>query len=240
MAMFSTKLPLWYQLSQQLRADIIGGKLKPGEKIDAEVPLAKRYGISVAPVRQALRVLEEEGFITRRRGSGTFISEDLNLPGQAVTSLEALYSHEFSKAAQVLDYAAVPVPARFAVHFPQESQLTQVTRLAFRDGRPWSFGTLYFPIAFREIITPDLLKRYPLYRILEEHCGIVLNRSQFEAKAVAADAETARHLEIEPYSPCLTLSSVGFDKDGKTIGAFSMAFLGDPFVFGFETSHQIG
>jgi GntR family transcriptional regulator len=240
MSPLSYKLPLWYQLSQQLRADIIGGKLKPGQKIDAEVPLAKRYGISVVPVRQALRVLEEEGFITRRRGSGTFVSKDILLPDQAVTSLESLYSHEFSKPARILDYAVVPTPERFVAHFPNENQLACVTRLAFRGGVPWSFGTLYFAVTYRDILSQDLLERYPLYRLLEEQCGVILNKSHFEAKAIVADAETANHLAIEPYSACLALASVGFDKEGRAIGAFTMSFLGDPFVFGFETSHQFG
>lgn len=237
---FSANLPIWYQLSQKLRADIIAGKLKPSEKIEAEVPLSKRYGISVAPVRQALRVLEEEGFVIRQRGSGTYVSDTPPLPSHAVTSLEALYSHEFSMPARIMDYGTVPVPSQFAAHFPDESELACVRRLAFRDGRPWSFGVLYFSNAQRQKISERHLQKFPLYRLLDEHCGMTLARSQFEARALAADSETAEHLNIEPYSPCLFLSSVGFDSQGSAIGAFSMAFLGDPFVFGFETQHQVG
>lgn len=237
---FSANLPIWYQLSQKLRADIIAGKLKPSEKIEAEVPLSKRYGISVAPVRQALRVLEEEGFVIRQRGSGTYVSDTPPLPGQAVTSLEALYSHEFSLPARVINYTTVPVPTSFEAHFPEEKQLALVRRLAFRDGRPWSFGDLYFSSAHREKISERDLQKLPLYRLLDEFCGVTLARSQFEARALAADSDTADHLKIEPYSPCLFLSSVGFDAQGSAIGAFSMAFPGDPFVFGFETQHQLG
>lgn len=237
---FSANLPIWYQLSQKLRADIIAGKLKPGQKIEAEVPLSKTYGISVAPVRQALRVLEEEGYVTRQRGSGTYVNKTLTLPAHGVTSLEALYSHEFSKPAHIIEYTSIVTPAQYEAHFPDENDLAIVRRLTFRDDRPWSFGNLYFSNAHREKISEQMLQNYPLYRLLEEYCGLTLDHSQFEASAVAADMDTADQLQIDPYSPCLFLSSVGFNKNGIAIGAFSMAFLGDPFVFGFETQHQVG
>src|SRR3972149_11837490 len=76
-SMFSRKLPLWYQLSQILRSEILGGQLAPASQIAPEVQLAKRYGVSVITVRQALKSLEADGLISRHRGRGTFVSPTL-------------------------------------------------------------------------------------------------------------------------------------------------------------------
>lgn len=237
---FSTKMPIWYQLSQMLRADILGGRLKPGERIDAEVRLAKQHGISVIPVRQALRALEEEGLIVRHRGSGTYVGAAASSMDERITSFESLYSREFARPAKILDRGTVPPPPRFQAYFHHEPLLAFVTRLAYRDGRPWSYGTLYFLAAFADKLTTDLLTRYPLYRLMREQYGAELVRSHFEAKAVAANAETAARLEIDPFSPALALFSVTFDGNDKAAGAFEMTFPGDPFVFAFNTQHDPG
>ncbi|WP_334185504.1 GntR family transcriptional regulator [Novosphingobium sp.] len=235
---FSNKLPIWYQLSQMLRADILGGRLKPGDQIDAEVRLAKQHGISVIPVRQALRALEEEGLIVRHRGSGTYVGPLASSAAERATSFESLYSREFTKPAKILDRGTITTPAHFESYFPHDASLAFVTRVAFRDGKPWSYGTLYFPVGIADEITTDLLTRYPLYRLMREKCSIELVRSHFEAKAIAAQPEAAGHLAIEPFSAALSLLCVTFDRNDRAAGAFQMTFPGDPFIFAFNTPHE--
>ena len=57
-----------------LRAAIIGGELRPGQRV-AQEDVAGRLGVSVAPVREALRVLEQEGQVTYRPRRGYFVTE---------------------------------------------------------------------------------------------------------------------------------------------------------------------
>lgn len=54
------------QVTQMLRQDIIDGHLEPGERL-TEARLSERYGVSRVPVREALRMLEGEGFIAADR-----------------------------------------------------------------------------------------------------------------------------------------------------------------------------
>jgi DNA-binding GntR family transcriptional regulator len=57
-----------------LRRLIVAGELRPGERVNQE-ELAARVGLSVAPVREALRVLEQEGQLTYRPRRGYFVTE---------------------------------------------------------------------------------------------------------------------------------------------------------------------
>lgn len=235
----SSRLPLWYQLCQTLRAKIISGELKPGDRIDPEVRLAQKHGMSVIPVRQALRALESDGLIVRHRGSGTFVSDAASPLLRTTTSLETLYSRKFTTPSRILDHGETPPPPQIAAWFGDGAKLAFVRRLAYRDNAPWSYGTLYFPAHYAEKITPARLKRYPLYRLMRDLYGLELARSHFEAKAIAADAETAAFLQIEPFSPVLSLKSVTYDRADTVVGAFDMVFRGDPFVFSFDTPHDL-
>ena len=57
-----------------LRRAIVGGDLRPGDRVTQE-DVAERIGVSVAPVREALRVLEQEGQVTYRPRRGYFVTE---------------------------------------------------------------------------------------------------------------------------------------------------------------------
>jgi DNA-binding GntR family transcriptional regulator len=57
-----------------LRRLIVAGELSPGQRVNQE-DLAERIGLSVAPVREALRVLEQEGQVTYLPRRGYFVTE---------------------------------------------------------------------------------------------------------------------------------------------------------------------
>src|ERR671924_342237 len=53
---------------------IAGGRWRPGERLPSEPKLARDLGVSRATLRDALRSLEEDGFVTRAHGAGTFVT----------------------------------------------------------------------------------------------------------------------------------------------------------------------
>lgn len=61
-------------LASIIKEAIDGGKLKPGDKLRSENELGKKYSLSRQTVRRALDILEQDGFLKRTRGSGTYIS----------------------------------------------------------------------------------------------------------------------------------------------------------------------
>jgi len=67
-----------------LRRAIVGGELRPGQRVGQE-EIAERLGVSLAPVREALAVLEQEGQLTYRPRRGYFVTE------LQVTDLEEIY-----------------------------------------------------------------------------------------------------------------------------------------------------
>ena len=81
-----------------LREEIVSGALVPGERIGQE-SVAGRLGISLAPVREALRILEREGQVTYRPRRGYIVTE-LNIDDlEEIYALRALLEREAARAA---------------------------------------------------------------------------------------------------------------------------------------------
>ncbi|WP_327243971.1 GntR family transcriptional regulator [Streptomyces sp. NBC_01320] len=57
-----------------IRDDIVSGVFERGSRLTEEL-LARRYGVSRVPVREALRTLESEGFVVTRRHAGACVAE---------------------------------------------------------------------------------------------------------------------------------------------------------------------
>lgn len=75
------KAPLYQGIKQDLLDKIYAGMLKPDTQIPSEKELSEQFKVSRITVRRALEELEEEGFIYRRQGKGTFVSSDISCQG---------------------------------------------------------------------------------------------------------------------------------------------------------------
>lgn len=65
---------LYRLVAEQIRLLIESGELTDGQRLPAERDLAERFGVSRPTVREALIVLEVEGHIHIRMGSGVYVS----------------------------------------------------------------------------------------------------------------------------------------------------------------------
>lgn len=65
---------LRHSLASELRARIRSGEWRPGDRIPSEPELARRRTVSRSSMRAAITLLEEEGFVSRRHGSGTYVT----------------------------------------------------------------------------------------------------------------------------------------------------------------------
>ena len=88
-----TYQPLREVICESLRNAIKNGKLKPGERL-MEVQLAEELGISRTPVREAIRKLEQEGYVIMLPRRGTYVSSvsvhDVQEIFEIRTALESL------------------------------------------------------------------------------------------------------------------------------------------------------
>lgn len=69
---------LYVQIYNQILSEIQSGSLKIGDKLPSERELCEQFGVSRAPIRQALSALELNGFIYSRQGEGVYVKNNQN------------------------------------------------------------------------------------------------------------------------------------------------------------------
>ena len=66
---------LYEQMADQIKERIFNGELQEGDQLPNETELAERFGVSRTVVREAMKRLEQEGFVEVQRGRGTFVTK---------------------------------------------------------------------------------------------------------------------------------------------------------------------
>jgi DNA-binding LacI/PurR family transcriptional regulator len=74
--------PKYVELARDLIRDIAGRGLRRGDLLTTESELIKRYNLSRGTARQALELLEGEGFVTRQKARGTFVEREIDSAAQ--------------------------------------------------------------------------------------------------------------------------------------------------------------
>lgn len=108
------------RIAELIQDDIIRGNIQGGERLN-EVEIAKRYGVSRIPLREALRIVEGQGLIEIRAFSGAFVS-DLSIAEliDVFEIHEALESMALRLALPMLTGQDLDVAAKIARKFERE------------------------------------------------------------------------------------------------------------------------
>jgi GntR family transcriptional regulator len=229
------KLPLWYQVSQSLRASILGRSPDASLRLPTEEQLAAHYGVSVLTMRQALKELEEEGLISRHRRRGTFIEPGArrSAPRRLLGSIDAIVAQQSGERTTVLGHGPRPVPGELAEHFPDLREVVAYRRLR-RDaetGEPTNWAENAVRPEVAAAIGVADLERWPMTKVLRDAVGVRISRITDTVEARLADPETAELLQVPLLSPILHYTGVTYDEDGRVVDVERIRFRGDRFSF---------
>ena len=229
------KLPLWYQVSQSLRASILGRSPRDPLRLPTEDQLARHYGVSVPTMRQALKELANEGLITRHRRRGTFIepSAQRGAPVRLLGSVDAIVAQQSGMKTELLNHGAGPLPPELAEHFPDLAEVATYHRLRSdeKTGEPTNHARNYVRPDLAERIDLDHLVRWPMTKVLRDLVGADIRRITDTVQARLADPETARLLHVPLLSPILRSTGVTYDSDGRPLDVALIHYRGDRFSF---------
>lgn len=96
--------PIYLQLMERIRLDIIAGIYKPGDKLPSVRDLALLAAVNPNTMQKALSELERDGLVYSQRTSGRFITEDETMIKQLKTELASEHIRQFFEKMKQLGF----------------------------------------------------------------------------------------------------------------------------------------
>jgi GntR family transcriptional regulator len=226
----SSSLPLYQQLQRGLRQAITDKLLQPDDALPPERDMAETFAVSRITVRKALDGLVSEGLLTRRQGSGTFVS------GRVEKNFSKLTSFTEDMIARGRVPTSTWMRKSRGTVTPEESMtmglspgtpVYRFNRLRFADGAPMALEYCTVPAFCLSSI--DAVNS-SLYAALESS-GYRPARALQRLRAVLFSAEQASLLDAQERDAGLLVERRGFLRDGRVVEFSQSYYRGDTYDF---------
>jgi GntR family transcriptional regulator len=209
--------------------DLIEG-LGVGEAIPSERQLSAELGVSRLTLRAALDELAREGYVVRRRGSGTFVSEPKIAQELTMTSFtEDMRRRGMEPGSRTLGLEVVPAGARLGrfLHVSPSEPIVVAKRLRLADRETMAIETLHV----REALVPGLTRRdldgQSFYEILRDRYGIVIAGGAQTIEPTVTNQEESEALGIPLHSPSFLFERVTHSADNEIVEYVHSIYRGD-------------
>jgi DNA-binding GntR family transcriptional regulator len=227
----SSPVPLYFQVAQAFEKAIVDGHLKPGDRFENELALAKRLNLSRPTTRRAIQELVDKGMLVRKRGVGTqVVQTPVHRPVELTSLFDDLARAGQEPATKVLEYNIGPAPEEIAaqLNLAAGADVLIVRRLRSSGGQPLALMTNHLPAA----LAPDRdeLETAGLYQALRSR-GVHIRLARQRIGAKAADRDEARLLDEKPKAPLLVMNRTAFDDSGRIVEYGSHAYRASRYYF---------
>ncbi|MBI1835176.1 MAG: GntR family transcriptional regulator [Burkholderiales bacterium] len=208
--------PLYLQLANKLANGIHNGYWQPDEALPSERMLAETLEISRVTARKAIEMLCERGLLTRKHGSGTYITPKLEQPLSRLTNFsEELRQRGFMPGSQWLsrDTGVASPEEILSLGLSPHSVVSRLKRLRTADNVVMAIESTTIPNQY--LPNPKLVTD-SLYGYLELN-NVAPTRALQHIRAVSATAEQAKLIGLKQGTAMLLITRVGYLANGAAV-----------------------
>jgi len=203
-------VPLYGQVVQTMKNKIISGHYERGSKLPSEENTGRALGVSRITIRQAFSQLEQEGWITRRQGKGTFITKappavwQNNLTSlqdvvRVITGsdvrpvgIDQIQVKDTSSANDICDFFSLS----------KDDTIGRIQRVIMRDKLPVHLVENFMPVKLvKRISKREIREKKAILRILNEKMDLQVGEAKVSMEAVAADQGMSEILGCQVLEP---------------------------------------
>ena len=213
-------------------------RLGVGTAIPSERQLSAELGVSRLTLRAALDDLAREGYLVRRRGSGTYVQQPKIAQELTMTSFsEDMRRRGMVPASRTLSMERQLAGARLGrlLHVSPSEKILVIRRLRLADGETMAIETLHLP----EALVPDLRAadlNGSFYDLLRHRYGITIATGTQTIEPTVTHEEESSALGVPLHSPAFLFERTSRDSTGRTIEFVQSVYRGDRYRIVSELS----
>ncbi len=229
--------PLYFQLAEKMKL-MIHQQLSPGQMLPSESELMARYGVSRNTVRQAVELLENQGFVISRQGKGTFVASERNryLLQKLVSFSEDMRRRGFVPDTRLLSLAQVLPREKIvqALQLKPNELAHEIRRLRLADGEPMAISTAYVPCSLLGDLSTEAIASGSLFDLLKKRLPYRLAYADRIIKPVVADEQQSALLQVPPGSPLMLVEGPAFLENDLPVEYVVTYYCGERYDFAFH------
>jgi GntR family transcriptional regulator len=227
----SSFTPMYFQIQTQLLQMIEAGRLRAGDPLPSEEELSRIYGVSRMTSRQALQALKSQGFASRHKGQGSFVSQprvekDITHLCGFTAEMRAL---GITATSRVLEAETLPASPELAsqLGIAANAPIYRLRRLRLADELPIAVEEIRLPCDRFPGVEKLDFSRLSLYHTLRMRYGIRVSRADEILEARSATRREAELLDIPPRASLLVISRTLWSTDGLPVETAHSVYRGD-------------
>jgi GntR family transcriptional regulator len=215
----NSAVPLYFQLARSIERAITSGELAAGDRLENEVSMTRRLGLSRPTARQAIQELVNKGLLVRKRGVGTQVIHSQFSREERLTSLyDDLEQAGKVPSTRLLAYriGGLDDESRRAIDLSDAApaEFLTIRRLRLADDMPLAILTNHLPARFQ--LSEQDLESQGLYAGLRA-AGVNLKIAHQRIGARLMTAEEASLLAETVPAACLTVERIAYDDTGQLV-----------------------
>jgi GntR family transcriptional regulator len=229
---------MYYQIKQAVKAWIINREFNLGERIPSENELATKFNVCRITVRQAISQLVQEGFLTSRRGEGTFVTNNKGLINRFSLEFTGFMDDLFyqvsksrTKSVKIIRLEPPKLIKDKLELGNKEKEIVQIKRVRFLENKSFAFTVNYLPLAIGRRISERDLYTKPLLQMLEQDFDIQFTEAFQTIQASFANQEVSEKLGIASGSPILFVERIMYMKRRKPVEVVQTSYRGDLYKY---------
>jgi GntR family transcriptional regulator len=204
-------------------------QLGVGTAIPSERQLSADLGVSRLTLRAALDDLAREGYLVRRRGSGTYDQQPKISQELTITSFsDDMRRRGMVPGSRTLSMTTISAGARLGrfLNVSPSEQIVVVKRLRLADGETMAIETLHIPQALVPGLTPNALAG-SFYELLQDRYGVVIAGGTQAIEPTVTNEEESAALGVPLHSPAFLFERTSRDEAGRTVEFVQSVYRGD-------------
>jgi GntR family transcriptional regulator len=204
--------------------------LDVGHSIPSERQLTGDLGVSRLTVRAALDDLVRDGYLERRHGSGTYVTEPKIAQPLTLTS----FSNDMRRRGMVpgnrtLELTTILAGARLAhrLAVSPDARIVRVKRLRLADSKPMAMEVLHVHEALVPGLTRSDFEDHSFYDLLAERYGIVIASGTQSIEPTVTNEEESEVLGVPLHSPAFLFERTTVSESGRIVEFVRSIYRGD-------------
>jgi GntR family transcriptional regulator len=204
--------------------------IKVGDPIPAERQLAVELGVSRLTLRAAIDELVRDGYLDRRHGSGTYVTEPKIAQPLTLTSFsDDMRRRGMTPGSRTLELTTTVAGARLAhrLEVSPEAKLVRVKRLRLADGKPMAMEVLHVPEALVPGLTRADFEDHSFYELLGERYGITIASGTQSIEPTVTSEEESEVLGVPLHTPAFLFERTTVSVSGRIVEFVRSIYRGD-------------